>query len=48
MRPNSEQDSALPTLYTALRETLGLELKARQVPMRVLVIDHIDRVPTAN
>jgi len=46
--PDSEQDSALPTLYTALRETLGLELKARQVPMRVLVIDHIDRVPTAN
>jgi uncharacterized protein (TIGR03435 family) len=46
--PDSEEDSALPTLYTALRETLGLELKARQVPMRVLVIDHIDRVPTAN
>jgi len=46
--PGVEQDSALPTLYTALRENLGLELKARQVPMRVLVIDRIDRVPTAN
>lgn len=46
--PDSEQDSALPTLYTALRETLGLELKAQQVPVQVLVIDHIDRSPVAN
>jgi uncharacterized protein (TIGR03435 family) len=46
--PDSEQDSALPTLYTALRETLGLELKAQRIPQQVLVIDHIDRVPVAN
>jgi len=46
--PELDQDPALPTLYTALRENLGLELKARQVPMQVLVIDHIDRVPAAN
>jgi uncharacterized protein (TIGR03435 family) len=43
-----DQDSNLPTLYTALHETLGLELKAQQIPMQVLVIDHIDRVPAAN
>jgi uncharacterized protein (TIGR03435 family) len=46
--PNLDQDSSLPSLFTALRETLGLELKAQQVPMQVLVIDHIDRVPAAN
>jgi uncharacterized protein (TIGR03435 family) len=46
--PDAEQDSALPSLFTALRETLGLELKATQVPMQVLVIDHIDRVPSGN
>jgi uncharacterized protein (TIGR03435 family) len=46
--PELEQDSTLPSLFTALRETLGLELKAQQIPMQVLVIDHIDRVPTAN
>jgi len=46
--PGVDQDSTLPTLYTALRENLGLELKARQVPTRVLVIDHIDRVPAPN
>jgi uncharacterized protein (TIGR03435 family) len=38
----------LPSLFTALRETLGLELKAQQVPLQVLVIDHIGRVPAAN
>ncbi|MGA3130026.1 MAG: TIGR03435 family protein [Terracidiphilus sp.] len=46
--PDIEQDSTLPTVFTALRETLGLELKAQQVPIQVLVIDHIDRVPVAN
>jgi uncharacterized protein (TIGR03435 family) len=46
--PELEQDSTLPSLFTALRETLGLELKAQQIPMQVLVIDHIDRVPVAN
>jgi uncharacterized protein (TIGR03435 family) len=46
--PGLDQDSTLPSLFTALHETLGLELKAQQVPMQVLVIDHIDRVPTPN
>jgi uncharacterized protein (TIGR03435 family) len=46
--PDIEQDSTLPTVFTALRETLGLELKAQQVPMQVLVIDRIDRTPAAN
>jgi uncharacterized protein (TIGR03435 family) len=46
--PDIEQDSTLPSVFTTLRETLGLELKAQQIPMQVLVIDHIDRVPAAN
>ena len=46
--PDIEQDSTLPSIFTALRDTLGLELKAQQIPMQVLVIDHIDRVPAAN
>ena len=46
--PELEQDSTLPSVFTALRETLGLELKAQQIPQQVLVIDHIDRVPVAN
>jgi uncharacterized protein (TIGR03435 family) len=46
--PDVDQDSTLPSVFTALRETLGLELKAQQIPHQVLVIDHIDRVPAAN
>ncbi len=35
-------------LLSALREQLGLELKARKVPVDLLVIDHIAQTPTTN
>jgi uncharacterized protein (TIGR03435 family) len=35
-------------LFTALRESLGLRLEPRKAQTEVLVIDHIERVPTAN
>jgi uncharacterized protein (TIGR03435 family) len=40
-------DAAGPTLFTALREKLGLRLEAGKAPIEVLVIDHAAR-PTAN
>lgn len=46
--PDIESDSSLPTIFTALRETLGLELKAGKVPVDVVVIDSLDRTPTEN
>ena len=46
--PDIEESSTLPSLFTALRETLGLELKPQQIPVEILVIDHVDRVPTEN
>jgi uncharacterized protein (TIGR03435 family) len=41
---------AAPTadIFTALRESLGLRLEARKEPVEVLVIDHLERVPTEN
>jgi len=36
-----------PSIYVALRETLGLELKSGRGPAEVFVIDHIER-PTGN
>jgi uncharacterized protein (TIGR03435 family) len=46
--PDMEADSSLPSLFTALKETLGLELKPKKIPVQVLVIDHVERVPTPN
>ena len=38
---------ALPSLFTAVEEQLGLKLEARTEPMDVLVIDHV-QLPTPN
>jgi uncharacterized protein (TIGR03435 family) len=37
-----------PDLFTAVRESLGLRLEQRKTPIEVLIVDHIERVPTAN
>ena len=37
----------VPSLFTALREQLGLQLETANAPAEVLVIDHIER-PSAN
>ena len=47
--PNADLPPA-PTadLFAAIRESLGLRLERRKEPVEVLVIDHIERVPTGN
>jgi len=44
---DAEKDPGLPSLFTAIRETLGLQLEAQKVPVETLVIDRVDRVPTS-
>ncbi len=49
VHPNAEQpaDSSLPSIYTVLAN-LGLKLSAEKLPIQVLVIDHMEKVPTEN
>jgi uncharacterized protein (TIGR03435 family) len=45
----SDMGSGGPTLFTALEKQLGLKLvKGKRVGVDVLVIDHVDKVPTGN
>jgi hypothetical protein len=47
--PNADLPPSPPAdLFTAIRESLGLRLEPRKEPVEVLVIDHIERVPTEN
>lgn len=46
--PKPDADSTLPSLNEALQQATGLLLKPQKVPVETLVIDSVDRVPTAN
>lgn len=37
-----------PSIFSALREQLGLRLEARKVPIQILVVDHVEKIPTEN
>ena len=38
----------LPSIYTAVQDQLGLKLTPTKAPVRMIVVDHIDRVPAEN
>ncbi len=42
---NGQQD---PTTYNSALQALGLRLEARKSPVRVLVVDHAEKVPSEN
>lgn len=38
----------VPTLFGALQSQLGLKLEAKKGPMELIVVDHVEKVPTEN
>lgn len=46
--PDAPSDSPGPSIFTALQQQLGLRLESRKLPVEILVIDHVERVPTEN
>jgi uncharacterized protein (TIGR03435 family) len=46
--PGPPADPNGPSLYTALREQLGLKLESQKDQEEVLVIDHVERQPSEN
>jgi uncharacterized protein (TIGR03435 family) len=46
--PGPPADPNGPSIYTAVREQLGLKLESQRDQEEVLVIDHVERQPTEN
>ena len=46
--PQDATDSTLPSIFTAMQEQMGLKLEAQKVPVDMIVIDHMEKVPTEN
>jgi uncharacterized protein (TIGR03435 family) len=47
-KESDNQDDSEPSIFTAIQEQLGLRLEARKVPVDVVVVDHVERIPAEN
>jgi uncharacterized protein (TIGR03435 family) len=46
--PDTPATETAPSIFTAIQETLGLRLKPEKIPVEIIVVDHMERVPTEN
>jgi len=47
-RDGTPDAESLPSVFSALQSQLGLKLESKKVPVDVMVIDHMEKTPTAN
>ncbi|HUE23745.1 MAG TPA: TIGR03435 family protein [Bryobacteraceae bacterium] len=45
---NATDADSIPSLFTALKEIMGLRLQPEKVCVDIIVVDHAERVPTDN
>jgi uncharacterized protein (TIGR03435 family) len=45
---DGDTDSPLPSFFTALQEKYGLKLETARVPLEIIIIDHVERIPSEN
>jgi len=47
-RDGTRDAETLPTVFGASQSKLGLKLAPKKIPVDVMVIDHMEKTPTAN
>ena len=45
---NPPSDTSAPSIFTTVQQNLGLRLEAQKAPVEILVVDHVEKSPTAN
>ena len=46
--PDGAATDPAASVFTAIRESLGLKLEPKKLPVEIVVIDHLDRLPSEN
>jgi uncharacterized protein (TIGR03435 family) len=47
-RAEANEGSDGPSMFDAVQQQLGLKLQSRKQSLEILVIDHVEKVPTEN
>jgi uncharacterized protein (TIGR03435 family) len=45
---DGSNDSSRPSIFTAVKQQMGLRLESQRGPAQILVIDHVENAPTEN
>jgi uncharacterized protein (TIGR03435 family) len=48
LNPLAAAESDGPSIFDAVQDQLGLKIEKIRSPVQVLVVDHVDKEPTAN